>query len=93
MNIRTHESMHFVETTNIRTHESMHFVETMNIRNFFLGWFAHPVFVNGDYPAVMKEKIANKSIHQKYNTNLQGYKVVPPLKIVVQLSQCTFIMC
>ena len=26
-------------------------------------------------------------------TNLQGYKVVPPLKNVVQLSQCTFIMC
>lgn len=32
---------------------------------FFLGWFANPVYVNGDYPVVMKEKIAAKSKHQK----------------------------
>jgi len=28
---------------------------------FTLGWLAHPIFVNGDYPDVMKEKLAAKS--------------------------------
>ncbi|XP_076434590.1 lactase/phlorizin hydrolase-like [Babylonia areolata] len=28
---------------------------------FTFGWFAHPIFVNGDYPAVMKTQIAQKS--------------------------------
>nr|XP_006820739.1 PREDICTED: lactase-phlorizin hydrolase-like [Saccoglossus kowalevskii] len=28
---------------------------------FKLGWFANPIFGNGDYPEIMKTKIANKS--------------------------------
>ena len=28
---------------------------------WFLGWMAHPVFVNGDYPQVMKTRIMEKS--------------------------------
>ncbi|XP_060064598.1 uncharacterized protein LOC132544951 [Ylistrum balloti] len=28
---------------------------------FQLGWFGHPILVNGDYPDVMKRQIANKS--------------------------------
>lgn len=31
---------------------------------FFLGWFAHPVFVNGDYPEVMKEFVKDASLQE-----------------------------
>jgi len=31
---------------------------------FKLGWFAHPIYVNGDYPEVMKEMVAEKSAAQ-----------------------------
>ncbi|XP_006817623.1 lactase/phlorizin hydrolase-like [Saccoglossus kowalevskii] len=34
---------------------------------FTMGWYAHPVFVNGDYPEVMKWQVANKSMEQGYN--------------------------
>ena len=29
--------------------------------DFHIGWFANPVFVNGDYPVTMKDQVANKS--------------------------------
>ncbi|XP_033746871.1 LOW QUALITY PROTEIN: uncharacterized protein LOC117332095 [Pecten maximus] len=28
---------------------------------FYLGWFGHPIIIDGDYPDVMKSQIANKS--------------------------------
>ena len=34
---------------------------------FKLGWWAHPIFVNGDYPPVMKEFVARKSTEQGLN--------------------------
>lgn len=34
--------------------------------NFNLGWFAHPIYVNGDYPEVMKTNVAAKSRFQGY---------------------------
>ncbi|XP_060578197.1 lactase/phlorizin hydrolase-like [Ruditapes philippinarum] len=33
---------------------------------FYLGWFANPVFGNGDYPDIMKWQVGNKSISQGY---------------------------
>lgn len=29
---------------------------------FMIGWFAHPICIDGDYPAVMKENILKKSV-------------------------------
>ena len=37
---------------------------------FFGGWFGHPIFVNGDYPAVMREKIQPSSRHSIANSSL-----------------------
>lgn len=34
---------------------------------FAFGWFAHPLFVNGDYPDVMKTMIAQKSAAMSFN--------------------------
>ncbi|XP_077982467.1 lactase-like protein [Glandiceps talaboti] len=31
---------------------------------FMLGWFAHPIFINGDYPEIMKERVLHKSLAQ-----------------------------
>ena len=28
---------------------------------FDIGWFAHPIFVNGHYPDVMREKVLNNT--------------------------------
>ena len=34
---------------------------------FNFGWFAHPIFKNGDYPEVMKYQVGWKSEAQGYN--------------------------
>lgn len=34
--------------------------------NFNLGWFAHAIYVNGDYPGVMKTNVREKSMKQGY---------------------------
>lgn len=39
--------------------------ETFN--QFNIGWYANPIFGNGDYPDVLKWQINNKSLEQGYN--------------------------
>ena len=36
---------------------------------FKLGWYAHPIFVNGDYPEEMKQKVHEKSMKQGLNVS------------------------
>lgn len=36
---------------------------------FKLGWFANPIFKNGDYPDIMKARVAEKSKQQGLNTS------------------------
>ncbi|XP_066497099.1 lactase/phlorizin hydrolase [Hoplias malabaricus] len=42
--------------------DNLHDVEAADrYLNFMLGWFAHPIFVDGDYPALLKKQIALKN--------------------------------
>lgn len=34
---------------------------------FSLGWFAHPIYVNGDYPEIMKSQIDRRSNEEGRN--------------------------
>nr|ATP16791.1 multidomain GH1 [Lyrodus pedicellatus] len=36
---------------------------------FEVGWFIHPIYINGDYPEVMKYQVAMKSRQQGYNVS------------------------
>ena len=46
---------------------SSHVEAAERAQQFNLGWFGHPIFINGDYPEVMKYKVAQKSALQGYN--------------------------
>ena len=50
-----------------RTQKSEDILASVRQIQFFLGWYAHPIFVNGDYPEVMKEKVKEKSTKQGYS--------------------------
>lgn len=41
-------------------------VATEVYNQFNLGWFADPIFKDGDYPEVMKVQVGNKSLEQGY---------------------------
>ena len=56
---------------------------------FFLGWFAHPIYVNGDYPEVMKTLIAKHStiegIPSRYAYEREFLKILPPMILKITL--------
>lgn len=37
--------------------------------DFDVGWFIHPIYVNGDYPDLMKQAVWAKSFQQGYNSS------------------------
>ena len=43
------------------SNEMMNIEAAERAHQFFLGWFAHPIYVDGDYPSVMKDQVAIKS--------------------------------
>lgn len=36
---------------------------------FMVGWFAHPIYLNGDYSDIMKKQVAKKSKQQGLKTS------------------------
>ena len=46
----------------LESNEDMEVAE--RAQQFFLGWFAHPIYVDVDYPRVMKDQVAMKSTRQ-----------------------------
>ena len=49
LNINWFEPLDFTNPAHVQAAETK--------LQFFGGWFGHPIFVNGDYPPVMREKI------------------------------------
>ena len=53
LNINWFEPLDYTNSTHVEAAESK--------LQFFGGWFGHPIFVNGDYPKIMREKISPAS--------------------------------
>lgn len=37
-----------------------------NYNHFNIGWFANPIYGNGDYPDIMRWQVGNKSLEQGF---------------------------
>ena len=55
-------------TLNVDWYEPTIFNETSHVEasetklQFFAGWFANPIFVNGKYPDIMRQKVKSNSV-------------------------------
>lgn len=57
--LNIHHAKHLTDSP-----EDVEAVERWN--DFFMGWFAHPIFINGNYPHVMIDRIALRSGEQGF---------------------------
>lgn len=73
------------------TSDPAHWEASNRTMQFELGWFAHPILVNGDYPQVMKDQIGNKSRAQGFTkSRLPEFTDLEKRYIAGQLNHCTF---
>ncbi len=72
--------------------ESINVDAAERARQFSLGWFAHPIFLNGDYPEIMKTVVAEKSELQGYEkSRLPEFTEEEKARIVGR--QCDILVC
>lgn len=73
------------------TSDPAHWAASNRAMQFELGWFAHPILVNGDYPQVMKDQIGNKSRAQGFTkSRLPEFTDSEKGYIAGQLIHCTY---
>ena len=58
-------NIHWAEPQDPKNPE--HILASNRVVQFALGWFAQPIFLDGSYPSIMREKVDSKSMAQGFN--------------------------
>lgn len=56
-----------------KTNSSADTAAAERAQQFMLGWFAHPIYVNGDYPQVMTDFVKQKSDEENITSRLPEF--------------------